>query len=42
MTNIVKGTSIFPTEDIQKIIQNHEKVLTLQKPIQILKKNSEF
>ena len=35
-TNIVKDIFIFPTEDIQK---NREKVLTLQKLVQIKKKN---
>ena len=34
-TNIVKDIFIFPTEDIQK---NREKVLTLQKLVQIKKK----
>ena len=36
-TNIVKDIFIFPTEDIQK---NREKVLTLQKLVQIKKKNN--
>ena len=35
-TNIVKDIFIFPTEEIQK---NREKVLTLQKLVQIKKKN---
>ena len=36
-TNIVKDIFIFPTEDIQK---NREKVLTLQKLVQIKKKKN--
>ena len=38
-TNIVKDIFIFPTEDIQK---NREKVLTLQKLVQIKKKKTEY
>ena len=38
-TNIVKDIFIFPTEDIQK---NREKVLTLQKLVQIKKKTTEY
>ena len=43
-TNIVKEIFIFPTEDIQKqITPNRERVLTLQKPVRILKnKISEY
>ena len=37
-TNIVKDIFIFPTEDIQK---NREKVLTLQKLVQIKKKKQQ-
>ena len=39
MTNIVKDIFIFPTENIQKIPPGHEKMLTLQSPVPILKKN---
>ena len=38
-TIIVKDIFIFPTEDIQK---NREKVLTLQKLVQIKKKKTEY
>ena len=41
-TNIVKDIIIFSTEDIQKITPGREKVLTLQKPAPVLKKNSEY
>ena len=42
-TTIVKDILIFPTEDVQKkITTGREKVLTLQNPVQILKKKSEF
>ena len=37
-TNIVKDIFIFSTEDIQKIAPGREKVLTLQKPVQNLKR----
>ena len=37
-TNIVKDIIIFSTEDIQKITPGREKVLTLQKPVPVLKK----
>ena len=37
-TNIVKNIIIFSTEDIQKITPGREKVLTLQKPVSVLKK----
>ena len=37
-TNIVKNIIIFSTEDIQKITPGREKVLTLQKPVPVLKK----
>ena len=38
MTNIVKEIFIIPTKDIQNNASGCEKVLTLQKPVQILKK----
>ena len=38
MTNTVKEIFIIPTEDIQNNASGCEKVLTLQKPVQILKK----
>ena len=39
IANIVKNIFIIPTEDIQKIIPGRKKVLTLQNPDQIFKKN---
>ena len=41
MTNVVKDIFIIATEDIQNN-NCSRKVLTLQKPVQILKKNSEY
>ena len=37
-----KDLFIFPTENIQKITPSHEKELTLQKPVRILKRIIEY